>query len=341
MRVAVTDHEGREVAAARNLDILRKASAPSSVPTASPAWTSARERWEKSGLSSWDFGPLPETVAAGPFTAAFPGFEPAEGGVNIRLFTSGEEAAASHVKGVEALLLPRFAKDVEFVKRYLALPEEYEAPARFFGGRAALAKAMIESLKREVFRKNIRSAEALETLAAGVVRALFEKGQELREAVIQVLDACTRVRRVLPKAPGTALKEFSSLRSPAAEAGETLRGELDRLVPADFPSAYPASRLRHLPRYLDALRIRAERAKFDPEKDRRKAEQVEPFTDALARLRKGFDADTSPEKKAAVEEFRWMIEEFRVALFAPEVKTAHPVSPKRLAARIREIEEMV
>jgi ATP-dependent helicase HrpA len=341
MRVAVTDHEGREVAAARNLDILRKAAAPSSVPTASPAWTSAKERWEKQGLSSWDFGPLPETVAAGPFTAAFPGLEPAEGGVNIRLFKSGEEAAESHVKGVEALLLPRFAKDVEFVKRYLALPEEYEAPALFFGGRAALVKFMIESLKREVFRKNIRTAEALEAHAAGIVRTLFEKGQELREATIRVLDAYARVRRILPKAPASTLKELSALRAPSAETGETLRSELDRLVPADFPAAYPGARLRHLPRYCDALRIRAERAKFDPEKDRKKAEQVEPYVDALRRLRKGFDADTSPEKKAAVEEFRWMIEEFRVALFAPEVKTAHPVSPKRLAARIREIEAMV
>ena len=53
-----------------------------------------------------------------------------------------------------------------------------------------------------------------------------------------------------------------------------------------------------------------------------------------------FDRDTSPEKKAAVEELRGMIEEFRVSLFAPEVKTAFPISAKRLALKIKEIEGM-
>ena len=67
---------------------------------------------------------------------------------------------------------------------------------------------------------------------------------------------------------------------------------------------------------------------------------VVPYADALGRILKRFDKETSPEKKAAVEELRVMIEEFRVSLFAPEVKTAFPISPKRLAVKIKEIEAM-
>jgi ATP-dependent helicase HrpA len=88
------------------------------------------------------------------------------------------------------------------------------------------------------------------------------------------------------------------------------------------------------------LKIRAERAKYDPEKDRKKEEQVEPYALALGRIVKRFDRDTSPEKKAAVEGLRDMIEEFRVSLFAPEVKTAFPISAKRLTLKIKEIEAM-
>jgi ATP-dependent helicase HrpA len=99
-------------------------------------------------------------------------------------------------------------------------------------------------------------------------------------------------------------------------------------------------RLRRLPRRLEALRIRAERAKYDPEKDRKKEDQVEPYELALGRLRKRFAKDTSPEKKAAGDELQEMIEEFRISLFAPEVKTAFPISPKRLAIKIKEIEVM-
>ena len=340
-RVAVTDHEGREIAAARNLDILRKSAVATGVPEDSPAWKNAKERWERTGVPGWDYGPLPETVAAGPYTAAFPGLEAGEKGVNIRLFRSREEAAAAHPAGVEALILPRFAKDLEFVKRYLALSEECEAPALFFGGKAAVMKAMAEALKREVFRKNVRTKEGFDALAAGAVRDLFAKGTELKDLVVRILGACGKVRSGLPKGP-TSTSSFSGLGRASATGGvsESIKAELDRLVPANFLETRTMDGLRQLPRRLEALRIRAERAKYDPEKDRKKEEQVEPYALALERIVKRFDRDTSPEKKTAVEELRGMIEEFRVSLFAPEVKTVFPISPKRLALKIKEIEAM-
>lgn len=338
-RVAVTDHEGKEIAAARNLDILRKSAVATGVPEDSPAWKSAKERWERTGIPGWDFGPLPETVAAGPYTAAFPGLEAGEKGVNLRLFRSREEAAAAHPAGVAALLMPRFAKDVEFVKRYLALSEESEAAALYFGGKAAVMKAMAEALKREVFRKNVRTKEDFDALAAGAVRDLFAKGTELKDLVVRILAAYGKVRGGLPKSPAAAAS-FSSLGRASAAGGvsDPIRAELDRLVPADFIETRTMDMLRQLPRRLEALKIRAERAKYDPDKDRKKEEQVEPYALALERIIKRFDQDTSPEKKAAVEELRGMIEEFRVSLFAPEVKTAFPISAKRLAVKIKKIE---
>ncbi len=340
-RVAVTDHEGREIAAARNLDILRKSAVATGVPEDSPAWKSAKERWERADIPGWDFGPLPETVAAGPYTAAFPALEAGEKGVNLRLFRSREEAAAAHPAGVAALLLPRFAKDLDFVKRYLALPEECDASALFFGGKAAVMKAMAEALKREVFRKNVRTREEFDALAAGAVRDLFAKGTELKDLVVRILGAYGKVRGALPKKAAPAAS-FSGLGRASAEGGlsGSIKAELERLVPADFLETRTMDALRQLPRRLEALKIRAERAKYDPEKDRKKEEQVEPYTLALGRIVKRFDRDTSPEKKAAVEELRGMIEEFRVSLFAPEVKTAYPISAKRLTLKIKDIEAM-
>ncbi len=340
-RVAVTDHEGREIAAARNLDILRKSVASTAAPEDSPAWKSAKERWERGAITAWDFGPLPETVAAGPYTAAFPGLEGGEKGVGLRLFRSREEAVAAHVRGVEALLVPRFAKDLEFVKRYLALPEESEAAALPFGGKPAVIKAMAEALRREVLRKNVRTGEEFDALAAGVVRELFAKGTELKDLVVRILDVHKKIRQSLPKAPPVT-SPFAALGRISDSKGgpELIRDELARLVPVNFLEAYSMDILRQLPRRLEALRIRAERARFDPEKDRKKEEQIRPFADAMERIVRKFDKETSPEKKAGVEELRGMIEEFRVSLFAPEVKTAFPISQKRLAVKIKEIETL-
>jgi ATP-dependent helicase HrpA len=200
---------------------------------------------------------------------------------------------------------------------------------------------MAEALRREVLRKNVRTGEEFDALAAGVVRELFAKGTELKDLVVRILDVHKKIRQSLPKAP-PATSPFAALGriSDSKGAPELIRDELARLVPVNFLEAYSMDILRQLPRRLEALRIRAERARFDPEKDRKKEEQIRPFVDAMERIVRKFDKETSPEKKAAVEELRGMIEEFRVSLFAPEVKTAFPISQKRLAVKIKEIETL-
>jgi ATP-dependent helicase HrpA len=96
-----------------------------------------------------------------------------------------------------------------------------------------------------------------------------------------------------------------------------------------------------LPRLVKALGVRAERARLSAEKDRAKAAQVEPFEAEYARLARLLGREYSPEKEKLLFDLRWMIEEFKVSLFAPEIKTAFPVSAKRLAAKIKEIEAIL
>jgi ATP-dependent helicase HrpA len=97
--------------------------------------------------------------------------------------------------------------------------------------------------------------------------------------------------------------------------------DLQRLVPGDFLARTPHAQLPHLQRYLRAMQIRAERASLQPAKDAEKARQLAPFAD----WEKWVPA-------AAREDFRWMLEEFRVSIFAQELGTAQPVSAQRLKA---------
>jgi ATP-dependent helicase HrpA len=343
MRVAVVDPEGRELAVSRNIEVLRRAGAVPFVPEQSTDWKTARAKWEKEGLESWDFGPLPESVPVGMFMTAYPGLEPGEKGVNIRLFKTEEEAVASHLKGVEALLTAKFAKDVEFLRRYLTVFEEYGKTALYFGGKDAVEKGLMENIKREIFRKTIRSREEFESYAETVMRSLFEKSHALREAVFKIFDAYQETRRTIQQVEQSA----GSSRAAATLCGE-IKEELEALVPKDFLDIYPLERLNHIPRYLEALRMRLGRGKVDYEKDRKKAEQVRPFVDALRRIEHDDLAErgrsrqkapeASPERRKFIDEYRWMVEEFKVSLFAPELKTAFPISPKRLALKIKEIE---
>jgi ATP-dependent helicase HrpA len=78
----------------------------------------------------------------------------------------------------------------------------------------------------------------------------------------------------------------------------------------------------------------------DLEKDRRKAEAAVPFEQRLAQWRQSLAAGVSPAKQRRVDDFFWLLEEFKVSLFAQELGTAVPVSAKRLEKLAIEIETM-
>ena len=337
MRVALVDPHGQELSAGRDLETLRRIRKQAALTAARDpvVWERARRQWERTGSTAWDFGTVPEVVSIGPGAAAYPGLEPAAGGANLRLFASSEQALESHKRGVEALLLVRFAKDFRFMERRLVLPAEYQKTALFFGGPAAVEKMLAESLRADVFRKDIRSAEEYKSYGETVVRLLFERAHALWEAVRAVLDAHARLRADL-----AAIGKAKASNKPLASILAGIRDDGERLVPKDFLVAYPISRLGALARYLEACRLRADRAQHGPDKDRKKAEQAAAFVKALDRRLAGLGPGTPVEIRGAVEEFRWMVEEFKVSLFAPELKTAFPISPKRLAEQLKEIESL-
>ena len=90
----------------------------------------------------------------------------------------------------------------------------------------------------------------------------------------------------------------------------------------------PFGRLVHISRYLKAIHIRLQRLSHDPQKDQQKAAQVAPFWQSYEKKRAELEA--KGHIVAEIEELGWLLEEFRVQTFAPELKTAVPVSAQRL-----------
>ena len=364
MRVAVVDPgTGRVIDAGRDVELLRKKigaadEAPSKIE--SPAWQEARRVWEKFGLTEWTFGDLPEKIAVGTSLTAYPALQIGEAAIDIRLFPTRAEAEAPHKRGVRWLLMRKFAKDLAFVRRYHKIPADFERAALTFGGREAIERAIEEALARDVFERNIRTEAEYKTYEAEVGRTLFEKGHALTQTVVKIVEFHAKLRAELAAAGGSAgrgggpgakslsLYELSKIKARLKpEYLDAVAADLDRLVPKDFLAAYYLARLVRIPRYLEGLKIRLERARVAPDKDMTKAAQIEPYAFELARLegerRKGGHGIVSPisaEKRAAVDELRWMIEEFKLALFAPEIKTAFPISAVRLARKIAEIDAL-
>ena len=137
------------------------------------------------------------------------------------------------------------------------------------------------------------------------------------------------------------LRHANRANKPALDYLEYLRGEMNQLLPSDFLIHYDGEKLTHVMRYLKAIGIRAERGIAHLEKAMGKVKEVNIFSDNLQYMISSGSACVSNERLELIEEYRWMIEEYKVSLFAQELKTAFPVSRKRLEAKRQEIERII
>ncbi len=292
-----------------------------------------KKRWEKTGIVTWDVGDLPEMISIdgqnGQVLPAYPVLEPDDQGVNLRLYTDRTKALATHKNGVARLFSIYFSKEIKHLKKNIAFSGEMKTCAMVLGGGEAVASAIVENVIGSLFAREIRKETDFYEHAANMVNRILPEGRQLAEKIRPVLLQYREIRQ--------RLGSLSSTAPPALL--QCIEASLAGLVPDNFIALYSADRIGHLPRYLKALSLRLERGVNDPEKDSAKEEKIEKYRNRLDELVKSLDAWESDEKRAAVEDYFWMIEEYKVQLFAQEIKTAVRVSEKRLQERYAEIRE--
>ena len=343
MRISIRDPKGKELCSSRDPLILRQNISGEADPKESNEIKSARKKWEKTEITCRDFPDLPESIRIKSKNKAewfvYPGFQKSaqsEKSVNLRLFLNRDEAVKSHQEGVTALFAIYFSKDLKFLKKALTLPKKMEKMANYFGGAKRIEQKLYESIINNLFFKNIRSKDAFYSHADSVVPLILSNGRELLNRSMSVLEAYHETRTELYN-----LETVHSTNGTALQFLKDLREELSKLVPETFMSLYAADRLIHLVRYIKAIAIRARRALVNFEKDRKKAKEIRFFTDSLNQILQELSVSASEEKRKAVEDYFWLIEEYKVSVFAQEIKTPVRVSKKRLKVRLKEIGRMI
>ena len=108
-----------------------------------------------------------------------------------------------------------------------------------------------------------------------------------------------------------------------------LEQQLGQLLAARFLTQTPWERLQHLPRYLQAMRMRIEKYANSPDRDQRHAEAIQAIWQRWQQKIQQLQ-QAQREIPQGLLDYRWLIEELRVSLFAQELKTPFPVSVKRL-----------
>jgi ATP-dependent helicase HrpA len=326
-RVEVVDQANKTVAAGRDLAAIR-ASVETRGDVRSDAWELAARHLERRGVAEWNFGDLAESVVVeevgGAPLFAYPGLAVRESEVDVRLFRKRQEAEAATRAGVRRLGELVLAKELKQLWKELAgfarhLPSE-KKPAGFHHALQQLGTKLqtpaAAFLTPEVLQKSAYQHLLDHTLTLDPVFPLTKARFD------HLLAEARRQLPALSYQLGEWTRQILALREAIVSAPRRYAGleqDLQRLVPPDFLARTPYPRLPHLHRYLRAVQIRAERATLNTAKDVEKARQLAPFANWRERV-----------PPARHEEFRWMLEEFRVSLFAQELGTPQPVSAQRL-----------
>jgi ATP-dependent helicase HrpA len=349
-RVEVIGNDLKTLGAGRDLNQLRQRLEKETVKIAAtaddPRWAEFTQRWEQFELTGWTFGDLPERLLvseAGPVPLyAWPGLANEGEGVSLRLFRSQEAARRASLSGIQRLVALALQKDLAWLHKDLRALSRFESLLANFCSVDELAAAAFENLQRYVLPDEIFPALtaahfqiAVETsrgLLPGLAIKLMDHVGNILKLRQEILRRCGSASGNAPAMAGR-MRTLSDLKQlgavPVADRpANPWAEELATLLPANFLATTPFRQLPHLPRYLKALHTRLERAALNPLKDQERMRQLAPYAETLRQY--AARPPASAEARRQLEVFRWMVEEFKVSLFAQELGTAQPVSAKRL-----------
>ena len=321
------DEHGRQLALGRNLAQLRAELGEEAQATfRNVAKQDAAVAKDLGGeVTNWTFGELPELMEIqrrGETLIGHPALVDVGEACRIEVFDDPLEAQKAHRKGLRRLFRLTLREQVKFIERSLRDLGRVQMQASVVPGLdknfesiddlendvvdcVLDATALVDPLpmNEEAFQTRREDARGRLSLVAGEVSRL------LTEIVAQAAPAALKLKRI----------ENEALSADVAE-------QLKRLFPPHFLLSAPLSQLMNYPRYLKAVLYRLEHYSSDPARDAARQADVErltlPWVRAVAARRRQPDSH--------LEEFRWMLEELRVSLFAQQLRTPMPVSVKRL-----------
>jgi ATP-dependent helicase HrpA len=256
--------------------------------------------------------------------------------VGICLFHSETEAHLSHLAGVKALLALHFRDEIKHLRKGIAPSGDLKLWAAAFGGGKVLENAITEKVMHDLFEKEVRTMEDFVAHADASRTRILPRGLEVLGMVQAPLKALFKATEQL-----RTLESANRRNRPVLAFLSALHGEVSQLIPQDFLIHYTEERIGHIERYLRALSLRAERSAVHLEKALERGREIQELAAWLEEQRHDLATHASPEKQQAIEDFRWLIEEYKISLFAQEIKTAGPISRKRIDVRIGEIQRML
>ncbi len=326
MNFKVIDEHGRQLDMGRNLAQLRAefgGQAQQSFQNIAARDVPAAEAGQFENLTSWSFGELPELleIRKGSQTLfGYPALVDHGDHCDVEVFDDPQEAARIHHAGLRRLFALQLREQVKFIEKNIPNLQQMAMQYMTLGTQ--------EELRNQIVMMALERA----CLQAPLPRNEAEFNTRKEEGRARLSLLAQEIARLV----GTILAEFAGLprkllqAKPFGSAYQDMEGQLARLMTKSFVIDTPYVQLTHFPRYLKGMVMRVDKLKGDPARDSQRIQEMTPLVQQWQRAEKQLRSQGRGAADARLDEFRWMLEELRVALFAQELRTPQPMSVKRL-----------
>ncbi|WP_432778151.1 ATP-dependent RNA helicase HrpA [Burkholderia gladioli pv. alliicola] len=270
-------------------------------------------------LTTWNFGKLPELLEIrrrGQTLFGYPALVDRGTHCDVEVFDSPEEAARIHRAGLRRLFALQLKEPIKYLEKNLPGLREMAMQYMTLGSQDELRDQLIDTaLDRACLQDPLPIDDA-------GFHARRDEGRSRLNLLAQ--EIARLVGQILAEYAGLGKKLAQA--KPFAAAHADMTAQLGALVGKRFVIDTPYPQLAHFPRYLKGIAMRIDKLKADAARDARQLAEFAPLNQQYLRAlsQRGGAAD------ARLTEFRWLLEELRISLFAQELRTPMPVSVKRL-----------
>jgi len=333
MRYEVVDETGKIIKAGRDLEKLKES--VGFIAQSKSTQKTQPNSIEREGIESWDFDALPETVltnVAGMKIKAWPALVDKGNSVAIKLFDSPQQAQKQ--TGLLRLVLLHFKEEQKSLLR--SLPNIHKL-CLFYN-----STGKCDELKQSIVKNTFRLAFISDDLLGHQHGSQLDKSQFLstldanKNKLSVTLEEITQQLNIVLSLNHDIRKRLKgNIDFTLLETFNDINEQVQALVYPGFLDELTLHELRQYPRYLKAVLRRLDKLKGDAHKDRSLQIQIQPLWEEYKKILK------KQGKMKELQEYRWMLEEFRVSLFAQDLGTAYPVSAKRLSKQFNEIRKNI
>lgn len=353
IRIILVDGEGKTIATGRDFTLLRKQIVEKTVAHTAPQRIPAKQleeikRWEQLHTKIYAFSDLPSTMVLRTSGKAVSGYMypalipvAAKNCVSVQFFSRKNEAFRQNRDGLRYLYQLHYLEPHKSLKKFckttLSGPSSLWLYS-LFSTKAEAVEAVLHFIVDSLFGNHDGpvpgEAEFNEALGKVPKANYYQRGVD----ILQLLMAFLRTRNEV--ASEIAHYESLSKKSTplAQQVFDDFKTVLSDIVPPHFLLSSTVADIPDHERYLKSLAIRVKRAYANFPKDRKKADMIQPFIDQLMIVKKKEDG-FSDECKQRVFHLSQMIQEFRISLFSPEIRTKYPVSAKKLQQLLKDLQQ--